>query len=434
MKTRRAEGQRAEQPNTQVAVRGISNVPKIVIEGLSKSYGQKDAIIDVNLTIEPGTFLVLLGPSGSGKSTLLRCLAGIERPTTGTIRFDDAVVEAPKHHIPPERRNLAMVFQDYALWPHMTARQNVEFALQRSGVSQLERDDKVSSILSQVGLERMGARYPSQLSGGEQQRVGLARALVANPGILLFDEPLSNLDADRRERLRVDIGAMVRRHGASAIYITHDQAEAFALADVVGVLDGGHLIQVGTPEEVYSSPINAFVARFTGLAGELTGRLIGNRIGGGSQQVLVDVGGSTVIGKTIGTNSIGIGDRVEVLVRPSAVRFVQQPQSVTDVEPVDKVANSKPRCFLRATVLAAAFRGWGYEHEVELDGGFRLGGIPFDSRIPFMSSTTIELLPEGCLVVGTDNAEFVTPADDDSNWTEETDAEFLQYLTYGGDF
>ena len=246
---------------------------RIEVEALTRTFGHKVAVDAVDLVVDPGTFLVLLGPSGSGKSTLLRCLAGIERATSGSILFGGVEVDGAGGHLPPERRDLAMVFQDYALWPHLTAEHNVGFALKRHHLAAGERRRLARAMLDQVGLAGLYERYPGQLSGGEQQRVALARALVGRPGLLLFDEPLSNLDADRRERLRIDIGAMVRAQGATAVYITHDQSEAFALADVIGVLRAGRLVQIGRPEEIYRNPVDDFVARFTGLAGELRGRV-----------------------------------------------------------------------------------------------------------------------------------------------------------------
>jgi ABC-type Fe3+/spermidine/putrescine transport system ATPase subunit len=244
---------RRERPGTGAAAGfdGVGGEPvPIEVRGLHKRYGAKEAVAGVDLTIDPGTFLVLLGPSGSGKSTLVRCLAGIERVSAGRISFGGAEVDGPDRYLPPERRDLAMVFQDFALWPHLTAEDNVAFALKRRRLPSATRRAVARDALRRVGLADLHQRYPGQLSGGEQQRVALARALVARPGLLLFDEPLSNLDADRRERLRVDIGTMVREQGATAVYITHDQAEAFALADTVGVLSAGRLVQLqatGTP-------------------------------------------------------------------------------------------------------------------------------------------------------------------------------------------
>jgi len=235
---------------------------------LRKEFANKVAIAGLSLDVEPGSFLVLLGPSGSGKTTLLRCLAGIERPTSGSISIGDREVVGPRTMVPPEKRGVAMVFQDYALWPHLSVRRNVGFALEHSIRSKADRARKVDDLLERVGISALADNYPNQLSGGEQQRVALARALAAEVGLILFDEPLSNLDADRREQLRVEIATLTREAGSTAIYITHDQSEAFALADRVGVLNRGELIQFDTPEAIYRRPCSAFVARFTGVAGE----------------------------------------------------------------------------------------------------------------------------------------------------------------------
>ena len=431
MKTIRSNSGGCRSGGSQVKQRRRP-VPRIDISGLTKNFGQKTAVSGIDLTVEPGQFVVLLGPSGSGKSTLLRCLAGIERPTDGQIRFDDLMVDGPGCHIPPEQRNLAMVFQDYALWPHLSAEQNVAFALQRLGISSEERRRMSMEMLEQVGLGSLSKRYPSQLSGGEQQRVGLARALVANPGVLLFDEPLSNLDADRRERLRVDIGAMVRRHGASAVYITHDQAEAFALADIVGVLNGGRLVQAGRPEEIYRSPVDAFVARFTGLAGELSGRVVsqGSRVQAGL--VAVEIEGFLIYGKPILGRSFPPGLKVQVLIRPSALRIVEQGVGKVDW---DGSNSGFPSSQIEATILDAAFRGWGYEHAVAVGAGSRLDGVPADRRIPFMSRVLLELFSEGCLVIAEDStgqlgeSAVETAPDGESN-----DLERLQYLSMLSDF
>ena len=182
---------------------------------------------------------MLLGPSGSGKTTLLRCLAGIERVTSGRIEIGGRSVADGRVHVPPDQRDLSMVFQDYALWPHLTVRDNVAFALRRRKLPRAAARERAAAMLDRVGLGALGGRYPNELSGGEQQRVALARALVADTGLILCDEPLSNLDADLRERMRLEISSLVREAGATTVYITHDQAEAFALADRVGILEKG---------------------------------------------------------------------------------------------------------------------------------------------------------------------------------------------------
>ena len=352
----------------------------VMVEGLSKSFGAKVAVDGIDLAVEPGQFMVLLGPSGSGKSTLLRCVAGIERPSEGSLRINGTQVDGPGTHLPPEKRDLAMVFQDYALWPHMTAAQNVAFALRRRRLNADERRRRSHLALAQVGLGGLEARYPGQLSGGEQQRVALARALVAEPSLLLFDEPLSNLDADRREQLRVDIGAMVRRLGAAAVYITHDQAEAFALADAVGVLEQGVLVQVGAPESIYRDPVSEFVARFTGLAGELSGTA--KEFDG--QFMVVDVDGCEVQGRPMLGSVPSIGEAVRILVRPTAVHFAHD----------DRAGNAR----LGAVVLDSAFRGWGYDHVIEVPGGRRMTGVPDVHRLAFDSRTEVSLSADGCLI------------------------------------
>ena len=198
------------------------------IRGVVKRYGAVTALAGVDLDIEPGRFVVLLGPSGSGKSTLVRGLAGIERLDGGSVHFDETPMSAGRRHVPPDRRDLAMVFQDYALWPHLTVLGNVGYALRRRRLGSAEAGRQVREALGRVGLDDLAERYPHELSGGQQQRVGLARAIVARPALLLFDEPLSNLDADLRERLRVEIATATRDTGSTAVYITHDQSEAFA--------------------------------------------------------------------------------------------------------------------------------------------------------------------------------------------------------------
>jgi iron(III) transport system ATP-binding protein len=323
----------------------------IVLERLGKIYpGGNEALADVSFEVAPGTFLVLLGPSGSGKTTLLRCLAGIERTTTGRIAIGSRTVADGKSHVPPDQRDLSMVFQDYALWPHLSALDNVAFALRRRHLPRTECRARAKAMLDRVGLGALAGRYPNELSGGEQQRVALARALVADTGLILCDEPLSNLDADLRERMRVEISTLVREAGATTVYITHDQAEAFALADMVGVLEKGRLVQLGTPEEVYRDPATPFVARFTGLSGEL----------------LTDAG--TVL-----------------MIRPSGVEIC--PLGAHD---------------LSGVVTDVAFRGRGYEHAIELTGQreqgdvVRLTGVFSAQRAPRGERVGLKLNPDGC--------------------------------------
>lgn len=317
----------------------------IGVRGAVKQYGRVPALAGIDLDVEPGRFLVLLGPSGSGKSTLARTLAGVERLDAGTIRLGGRLVSDGRRHLPPERRDLAMVFQDYALWPHLTVRGNVGYALRRRRLGPLEVTRRVGDVLDRLGLDRLGDRYPHELSGGEQQRVALGRAVVARPGLLLFDEPLSNLDADLRERLRVEIATLTRESGATAIYITHDQSEAFALADLVGVLDHGSLVQLDTPETVYARPATPFVARFTGLAGELPG--IVAHVRNGVSEIVV--GDRRLRSRAV--SDVTVGDAVDLAVRPAATRILTGS---------DDAADSLP-----GVIRDVAYRGRGYDHVVD---------------------------------------------------------------------
>jgi iron(III) transport system ATP-binding protein len=360
---------------------GTTTTDALRVERLSKSFGPTRVLDGVSFSVEPGRFLVLLGPSGSGKTTLLRCLAGIERADGGSIRLGDRTLAEGRTHLPPDRRELAMVFQDYALWPHMTAAENVAYALKRRRPTKEQSAAKVAETLSRVGLGEHAERYPHQLSGGQQQRVALARALVAEPGLLLFDEPLSNLDADLRERLRVEIAALTRESGATVVYITHDQAEAFALADTVGVLEQGRLVQLAAPEDVYQRPASPFVARFTGLAGELTGRTDGAPHAG---RVLCTTPAGSLVATAMGAH--GDGAPVQVLVRPAAVTLTHDPGDAGD----------GPAQSLAGTVTDTAYRGRGYDHVVELADGSRLTGV-FDRRAcPRGARVRVSLDPDGC--------------------------------------
>ena len=301
----------------------------ISIASLTKTYpgSTVPALKAVSLDVPPGTFLVLLGPSGSGKTTLLRCLAGVERIDSGSLSIGSRVVADGRSHVPPEQRDLSMVFQDYALWPHMTALDNVAFALRRRRLPRAECRVRAGSMLDRVGLSEFAKRYPNELSGGQQQRVALARALIADTGLILCDEPLSNLDADLRERMRVEISALVREAGATTVYITHDQAEAFALADVVGVLEDGVLVQSGSPEHVYHHPATPFVARFTGLAGELAVRVAGHGSDGALEVTAIGIADGSVRLPSLrpATPGAGLkpGDDALLAIRPTGVLLLR---------------------------------------------------------------------------------------------------------------
>ncbi len=348
----------------------------LVFDGVTKTFNHTVALAGITLSIMPGQFIVLLGPSGSGKTTLLRCAAGIERITAGTIVIAGALIDDGRVQVPPERRDLAMVFQDYALWPHLTAQENVRYALRRRRLPATETNRRVRTMLARVGLEELENRYPSELSGGQQQRVALARALVASPRLLLFDEPLSNLDASLRERMRIEIATLVREAGTTALYITHDQSEAFALADRIGVLERGHLVQFDTPEALYRAPATPFVARLTGLAGELPGHVVQYT---GHDAIIAFAGANL---RARAGAALAPDTAVRLLVRPAAVTLAPEMDAATH---------------LRATVRDVAFSGRGYEHVIELADGNRLTGIFAASRYERDQRVGVHLDASGCL-------------------------------------
>jgi iron(III) transport system ATP-binding protein len=245
----------------------------VEISSLCKSFSGFRAIDDVTLSIAPGEFVSLLGPSGCGKTTLLRAVAGLVVPDTGSIRIgtETVVDAASRTFVPAERRRLGMVFQDYALWPHMRVRENVAFPLAARGVAAAAHDTMMRTALRRVGLESLAERFPGELSGGQQQRVALARAIVDTPRLLLFDEPLSNLDAGLRDALGREIARMVRELGATAIYVTHDQSEALSLSDRIALMRGGRIVCADTPEQLYREPPDAWVARFLNVGNLISG-------------------------------------------------------------------------------------------------------------------------------------------------------------------
>jgi iron(III) transport system ATP-binding protein len=290
----------------------------ITIKGLSKSFGARDesfaAVADLDLDIKANQFVTLLGPSGCGKTTTLRLIAGYIVPDAGAIYVDGRLVSSPGSVVPPDARGMGMVFQNYAVWPHKTVFENVVFGLKIRRTPSAEARKKVEEALALVNLTGLEARYPNELSGGQQQRVALARSLVVEPGILLLDEPLSNLDAKLREQMRVELKRLQRRTGITFVYVTHDQAEALALSDHIAVIHGGRLQQYGTPHEVYARPANRMVADFMGLVNLVPGKVLEVRAGSGK----VEISGalSLEIALPAGTSP---GDAVEVAIRPENI-------------------------------------------------------------------------------------------------------------------
>jgi iron(III) transport system ATP-binding protein len=249
---------------------------ELIVSHLRKQFAVgRPAVDDVSFRIAAGEIVVLLGPSGCGKTTTLRCIAGLEQPTAGMIAIGGDEVAAPERgvHVPPRLRNIGMVFQSYAVWPHMTVQQNVIYPLRHRKVPREEANRKVNEVLGLVGLTEYAARPVTQLSGGQMQRVALARALVYNPRILLLDEPLSNLDAKLRLRLRDELRRIIKAAKVTALYVTHDQSEAVVLGDRIGVMENGKLQQMSTPVELYNKPETLFVANFTGVSNLIKGEI-----------------------------------------------------------------------------------------------------------------------------------------------------------------
>ncbi|HBF28286.1 ABC transporter ATP-binding protein [Rhizobium sp.] len=243
-------------------------MPKITLTGLTKFYDRSlnPAVDSVDLNIADGEFMCLLGPSGCGKTTILRMVAGLEHASDGEITINDRIVDsvAKSRFIPPEHRKIGLVFQNYALWPHMTVERNVDFGLRLKKVPAHEREARCLDVMTKLRIADYAKRYPSQLSGGQQQRVALARMLAVNPGVLLLDEPLSNLDAALRLEMRAELRRLHETFGTTIIFVSHDQWEAMTLANTIAVMNKGALQQVGTPDEIYARPANRFVAEFIG--------------------------------------------------------------------------------------------------------------------------------------------------------------------------
>ena len=297
----------------------------IEVRDLVVRYGRVAAVRGVTFSVPAGEHVTLLGPSGCGKTTTLRAIAGLERPESGEIRIDGAIVygSSPRVHVPPEKRGLSMVFQSYAIWPHMTVFDNVAYGLRVRRLAEAEVRDKVRWALELVQMAALGERSASNLSGGQQQRVALARAFVFSPSVLLFDEPLSNLDAKLRAEMRLEIKELQHRLGITSVYVTHDLEEALAISDRIVVMRDGVIEQVGTPAQIYELPRNAFVADFVGSANLIRGRLRADLSSDG--RVVVETpGGMLVHGVAAGR---AVGSEVVLSVRTIHVRLDRQAEA-----------------------------------------------------------------------------------------------------------
>ncbi len=294
---------------------------EIRVANLSRHYGAVRALDDVSLTINDGELFFLLGPSGCGKTTLLRCVAGFEQPTSGKVFFDGRDVTGQ----PANLRDTAMVFQGYALFPHLTVFENVSFGLEMMKVGRDERKRRVEEALRQVQLEAYASRKPNELSGGQQQRVALARTLVVHPGCLLLDEPLANLDAKLRRDMRLEIRRLCKESGLTAIYVTHDRQEALSMADRIAVFRDGRICQLGTPTEVYRRPASAFVANFIGETNLIPARLVESLDGGARL--------ATACGefRSLGDCPVKPGEDCLLSLRPEVFRMDAAKENMLDV-------------------------------------------------------------------------------------------------------
>lgn len=325
----------------------------ISISNISKSYGGKagmPAVQGLDIQVPDNCFLTLLGPSGCGKTTTLRLIAGYLEPDAGEIRIGGRLVSAKGNVVPPERRGMGMVFQNYAIWPHKTVFENVAFGLKLRQVRGDELKRRVMEALALVTLDGLENRYPNELSGGQQQRVALARSLVVEPEILLLDEPLSNLDAKLRERMRKELKQLQRRTGITFVYVTHDQAEALALSDRIAVMNNGRLQQLGSPDDLYTRPANRFVADFMGSINTIPGvaSLRSPNLGGFSCPDF------SLEGVTMTEDAAG--NAVDLVVRPENVRLApESAQGLCD-----------------ATILERTFIGNLCEYQIELASGQRM--------------------------------------------------------------
>jgi iron(III) transport system ATP-binding protein len=344
----------------------------VELKSLTKHYGQLAVVDAVSLTIEHGSLVCLLGPSGCGKTTTLRLIAGFVEPTAGEIRVGGELVSSPNRSLPPERRNMSMIFQSYALWPHMTVAENVVYGLKLRRIDAATIRRKLDAILATTRLAPLAGRYPGELSGGQQQRVALARALIVEPETLLLDEPLSNLDANLREEMRFEVRRLHDEYRYTTVYVTHDQSEAMTTADVIAVMNAGRIEQAGSPEEIYDRPRSEFVARFIGSSNIVRGRSLAPDA--------IELAGTTL--RCTGP-SLQPGADAAISIRQHEVEL-----SATPIEGRDNV--------VPGTVRRHVFLGSSRDYMVEIAGGTQLRVVTSAAQGVAHGAVWLHLPPDRC--------------------------------------
>ncbi|MFL6811882.1 MAG: ABC transporter ATP-binding protein [Bradyrhizobium canariense] len=349
----------------------------VELRGLTKRFGSHAAVDDVSLRIDHGQLVCLLGPSGCGKTTTLRLIAGFLEPSEGEIRVGDRVVSSAARTLPPEQRKMSMIFQSYALWPHMTVTENIVYGLR---LRKLDRDTiakKLSAILETTRIEALARRYPGELSGGQQQRVALARALIVEPETLLLDEPLSNLDANLREEMRFEIRRLHDEYRYTTVYVTHDQSEAMTTADLIAVMNAGTIDQLGTPEDIYDRPQSEFVARFIGASNVINGTARDHNH--------VSFAGATL--QVVGAK-LNAGQNAVVAIRQHDIQLSTK-------------APAMPANAVRAIVKRQVFLGASRDYMVEAQDGTTLRVVtPTDSAVSKGAEVWLTLPAERCRALG----------------------------------
>jgi len=367
---------KAKAADKPIEWRGGKGVASVELRGLTKRYGDLAVVDDVSLTIEHGRLVCLLGPSGCGKTTTLRLIAGFVEPSAGEIRVGDRVVSTPARTLPPERRNMSMIFQSYALWPHMTVAENVSYGLELRKIDRNTIKRKLADILDTTHLQSLADRYPGELSGGQQQRVALARALVVEPETLLLDEPLSNLDANLREEMRFEVRRLHDEYRYTTVYVTHDQSEAMTTADVIAVMNAGKIEQAGSPEDIYDRPRSEFVARFIGSSNVIKGKAL--------DASHLDCAG---IALRCSGGEFTAGSEGAIAVRQHAIKLcASKPDGMDNVLP--------------GTVARQVFLGASRDYLVETADGTQLRVVaPASENIACGAAVWLHLPPERCRVL-----------------------------------